>query len=213
MKSASNRGRVGTTTLFVIAAIAVAIGLWAGSRWMSSDGAPQTSSAVMYPSRLVIPDFQLQRSDGQVFSAKDLRGHWTIAFFGFTHCPDVCPTTLAAFKSVWAKLADAGKTSKVQFAFVSVDPERDTPEQLSRYVSFFSKDFIAATGSDEQLRGLTRSLGLVYARVEDDAGGYTMDHSASAVIIDPQGRRAGLFRPPFVVDPIVADIMSLVQSN
>ncbi len=213
MNIASNRGRVGTTTLFVIAAVAVAVGLWAGSRWMSSGSAPPTTTAVMYPARLVIPDFQLQRADGSAFSAKDLRGHWTIAFFGFTHCPDVCPTTLAAFKSVWAKLAEAGKTGQIQFAFVSVDPERDTPEQLSRYVSFFSKDFIAATGSDEQLTRLTRALGLVYARVNDDAGGYTMDHSASAVIIDPQGRRAGLFRPPFVVDPIVADIMTLVDSN
>ena len=213
MNIASNRGRVGTTSLFVIAAVAVAIGLWVGSRWMSAGNAPATSTAVMYPARLVIPDFQLKRADGSAFSAKDLRGHWTIAFFGFTHCPDVCPTTLAAFKSVWAKLAAAGKTSQVQFAFVSVDPERDTPEQLSAYVSFFSKDFIAATGSNEQLTHLTRALGLVYARVDDDAGGYTMDHSASAVIIDPQGRRAGLFRPPFVVDPIFADIMTLTEAN
>lgn len=213
MNIAANRGRVGTTTLFVIAAVAAAIGLWAGSRWLSAGTSPQTSTAVMYPARVVIPDFQLQRANGQPFSANDLRGRWTIAFFGFTHCPDVCPTTLAAFKSVWAKLAGAGKTSQVQFAFVSIDPERDTPDQLSRYVAFFSKDFIGATGTDEQLTRLTRALGLVYARVDDDRGGYTMDHSASAVIIDPQGRRAGLFRPPFVVDPIVADIMTLVGSK
>ena len=213
MKIESNRGRVGTTTLFVIAAVAVAIGLWAGSRWMASGSSAQTNTAVMYPARQLIPDFQLQRADGQSFSANDLRGHWTIAFFGFTHCPDVCPTTLAAFKAVWSKLAAAGKTEKVQFAFVSVDPERDTAEPLSRYVAFFNKDFVAATGTDEQLTRLTRALGLVYARVDDDAGGYSMDHSASAVIIDPQGRRAGLFRPPFVVDPIVADIISLVDSN
>ncbi|MGB3046452.1 SCO family protein, partial [Dokdonella sp.] len=96
MKFALIRGRVSTTSLFVIAALGVAIGLWAGARWMSPDPAPKTNIAVMYPAPLGVPDFTLQRADGKAFTAADLRGHWTIAFFGFTHCPDVCPTTLAA---------------------------------------------------------------------------------------------------------------------
>lgn len=213
MTNSSIRGRIGTTQLFVLAAIAVAVGLWAGTRWLAPDSLPEVKTAVMYPAALTIPDFSLQRSDGKPFTAASLQGHWTIAFFGFTHCPDICPTTLAAFKQVWTQLAAAGKTDKVQFAFVSVDPERDTPEQLASYVGFFNKDFIAATGSDEQLTRLTRALGLVYARVPDESGGYSVDHSASAVIIDPDGRRAGLFRPPFEPTPISADIISLVDSH
>ena len=213
MKNSSIRGRIGTSQLFVLAAIAVALGLWAGSRWLSTDPLPELNTAVMYPAPLTIPDFKLQRSDGKAFTATDFQGHWTIAFFGFTHCPDVCPTTLAAFKQVWNKLAEAGKTDKVQFVFVSVDPERDSAEQLARYVGFFNKDFIAATGADDQLTRLTRALGLVYAKVPDESGGYSIDHSASAVIIDPEGRRAGLFRPPFEVVPISTDILALVGSR
>ena len=213
MKNSSILGRIGTSQLIVLAAIAAAIGLWAGSRWLAPEPSPELKTAIVYPAPLTIPDFKLKRSDGKTFTAADFHGHWTIAFFGFTHCPDVCPTTLAAFKQVWNTLAAAGKTDKVQFIFVSVDPERDTAEQLARYVGFFNKDFIAATGTDEQLTRLTRALGMVYAKVPEESGGYSIDHSASAVIIDPEGRRAGLFRPPFEVAPISADILALVGSR
>lgn len=207
------QGRIGTTPLIVIAAAALAIGLLAGSRWMNPSQPSQLAAAVMYPSAQPVTAFELRRTDGLTMTEADLRGHWTIAFFGFTHCPDICPTTLAVFKQVWSQLASQGKTDQVRFLFVSVDPERDSPEQLSRYVGFFSKDFLAATGTDEQLTRLTRSLGLVYARVPDESGGYSVDHSASAVIIDPQGRRAGLFRPPFEADAISADILALIGSR
>ncbi len=207
------RGRIGATSLIIVAAIALALGLWAGSHWLSRSTAPSLHSAVMYPAGLAVPDFQLQRADGKSFSADDLRGHWTIAFFGFTHCPDVCPTTLAAFKQVWSRLAEQGRTDKVQFLFISVDPQRDTPEQLARYVAFFNKDFVAATGTDEELTRLTRALGILYLRVPDESGGYSIDHSASAMIIDPEGRRVGMFRPPFVPDPVGADILALIDSS
>ena len=196
MNSTFPRGRIGATSLFVMAAVALAFGLWAGSRWMTQPQPAALQAAVMYPIRQPVGAFDLHRSDGKPMTRANLDGHWTIAFFGFTHCPDVCPTTLAAFKQVWQALTTRGKTDRVQFLFVSVDPERDTPEQLCRYVDFFNKEFIAATGTDDQLTALTRSLGLVYARIPDESGGYSVDHSASAVIIDPQGRRAGLFRPP-----------------
>jgi protein SCO1/2 len=206
-------GRIGASTLIVIAAAAVAIGLWAGSRWMASPGPLTLTAAVMYPVAQPIADFSLRRADGRTFDSSDLSGRWTIAFFGFTHCPDICPTTLATFGAAWKKLATSGATERLQFVFVSVDPERDTPEQLARYTGFFDRDFIGATGLDEQLTALTRSLGLVYARLPDGSGGYNVDHSASAVIIDPQGRRAGLFRPPFEVEPIAADLLALVGTR
>ncbi len=207
------RGRISATSLIVIAAIALGLGLWLGSQWLSRSTPPDLKTAVMYPSGLTVPDFQLQRADGRSFSANDLRGHWTIAFFGFTHCPDICPTTLAAFKQVWSKLAAQGKTDKVQFLFISVDPERDTPDKLATYVDFFNKDFVAATGTDEELTRLTRALGILYLRVPDESGGYSIDHSASAVIIDPEGRRIGMFRPPFAPDPVSSDILALIDSS
>lgn len=209
----SIRGRIGATSLIVVAAIALALGLWAGSRWLAGSTTPDLKAAVMYPTGLNIPDFQLQRADGKSLTANDLRGQWTIAFFGFTHCPDVCPTTLASFKQVWARLAEQGKSDKVQFLFISVDPERDTPDQLARYVAFFNKDFVAATGTDEELTRLTRALGILYLRVPDQSGGYSIDHSASAMIIDPQGRRAGMFRPPFAPDAVSADLLTLIETS
>lgn len=213
MKTHSVRGRIGATTLIMVAAIALALGLWASSHWLSGSTTPDLKTAVMYPTGLAVPDFQLQRTDGKPLHANDLRGHWTIVFFGFTHCPDVCPTTLAAFKQVWGKLAEQGKTDQVQFLFVSVDPQRDTPEQLARYVAFFNQDFVAATGTDEELTRLTRALGILYMRVPGESGDYSIDHSASAVIIDPEGRRAGMFRPPFVPDPVSSDILALINSS
>ena len=212
MTISSIRGRIDTTKLFVLASIAVAVGLWAGSRWLSLPAPPKLNTAVMYPAGLTVPDFQLQRADGKPLNAADLRGKWTLVFFGFTHCPDICPTTLADFKQVWSRLAAQGKTDKLQFLFVSVDPERDTPEQLSRYVGFFNPDFIAATGVDEELTRFTRALGVLYLRVPDAAGGYSIDHSASVIIIDPEGRRVGMFRPPFAPESISADLTTLLDS-
>lgn len=212
MNSIHVRGRVSATALIIIAAIALGGGLWIGSKWFGARATPVLQTAVMYPSRLVIPDFTLQGADNRPLTQADLQGHWTVIFFGFTHCPDVCPATLAAFKQVWNELSRKGVTERVRFVFISVDPQRDTSQKLASYVGFFNKDFLAATGSDEELTRLTRSLGLVYARIPDPAGGYSVDHSASAVIIDPQGRRAGLFRPPFSAGPISADLLTLTGS-
>jgi len=201
-------GRAGATTLILIAAVAVAIGFLAGSRLLVK---PEVTlrSAVMYPVPAAVPDFTLRRADGASLTLADWRGHWTVVFFGFTHCPDVCPSTLAVFKQVLTDLAAQGLGDKVRFDFVSVDPQRDTPELLSSYVGFFHPDFVAATGDDVELSRLTRALGMVYARGPIENGTYSVDHSASVVIVDPQGRRAGLFRPPFDAAAITADLAAL----
>ncbi len=206
-------GRIGATTLIVLAALAVAIGFFAGSRLYSPPAAPALKAALLYPVPRALPAFKLAGADGRPFTLEDWRGRWSLAFFGFTHCPDVCPNTLAVFKQVWSALGNAGRTGRVRFDFISVDPERDTPDKLAAYVAWFNKDFGAATGSDEELTALTRALGLVYARVPDANGSYTIDHSAAVVIIDPQGRQVGLFRPPFVAETIVADLLALTEAD
>ena len=119
----------------------------------------------------------------------------------------MCPTTLAVFKQVWKDLGV--RKEKLRFEFISVDPLRDTPEQLTKYVAFFSSDFIAATGSDEELTKLARALGLMYSRTTDASGAVQVDHSGSAVIVDPQGQLIGMFRPPFTAAAITADLRTL----
>jgi len=203
-------GRVSATWLILIAAFALALGLWLGARLLGAPAPPRLETAVLYPTARVLPDFHLTRSDGKPLTLADWKGHWTVAFFGYTNCPDVCPTTLTTFKQVWKQLG-AATTAKLRFDFISVDPGRDTPETLTRYVGYFSKDFVAASGADDQLTALTRALGLVYSRGAPENGTYTVDHSAAAVIIDPQGHQIGLFRPPFEVAKVAADLATLTS--
>jgi protein SCO1/2 len=212
MHSMRRAGRVSATYLILVAAVAAAIGLWLGSRAFAPS-APKLAAAVMYPAPRELPDFKLQRADGAALTKADWTGRWTVAFFGYTNCPDVCPTTLATFKQVFAKLAGDGIADKVRFDFISVDPQRDTPEQLRKYVGYFDKDFVAATGSDEELTKVTRALGLIYSREPTGNGDYAVDHSASAVLIDPAGREVGLFRPPFDAKAIAADLKTLADAR
>lgn len=214
MTSHPYSGRISVSLLIALAAVAAALGLWAGNRWLTHPpGAdlPPMRNALLYPQPRQVPEFKLFRADGQPLTPADWRGRWTIVFFGFTHCPDVCPTTMATFKDVWQRLKAQGLADRARFDFISVDPARDTPEILGRYVAFFDPDFVAATGSDEELTRLTRGLGMIYARGPLENGTYTVDHSASAVIVTPEGHVAGLFRPPFVAEAIVADLQALMD--
>lgn len=213
MHSTRCAGRVSATYLILIAAVAAALGLWLGNRVLAPPATPRLAAAVLYPAPRMLPDFHLTRADGGSLTAADWKGRWTVAFFGYTNCPDVCPTTLATFKLVWSKLGEAGIADRVRFDFISVDPARDTPEQLARYVGYFSKDFVAATGTDEELTQLTHALGLLYSREPTGNGDYTVDHSASAIIIDPSGREVGLFRPPFDAGQIAADLKTLAGAR
>lgn len=213
MTSIRMHGRVSATWLILIAAFAAALGLWLGVRQFQAPSLPSLEAGVLYPVPRALPDFQLTRSDGRPLTLADWKGHWTVAFFGFTNCPDVCPTTLTTFKQVYKRLDDAGIGNRVRFDFISVDPARDTPEQLARYVGYFSADFVGATGPDEALQPLTRALGMVYSRGEPKDGTYSVDHSASAVIIDPAGRQVGLFRPPFDAAKMASDLEKLAAAT
>ncbi|MDR2012365.1 MAG: SCO family protein [Rhodanobacter sp.] len=204
-------GRIRATVLILIAMAAIAAGGWFGVRTSGAPDWPKLEAAAMYPAPRALPDFQLTASDGRPLTAADWKGHWTLVFFGYTSCPDVCPTTLATFKQVWNRLATAA--ARIRFTFVSVDPQRDTPEQLARYVEFFNKEFVGATGSDEELVHLTRALGLTFSREKTGDDNYTVEHSAAVLIVDPQGRQAGLFRPPFDAAKIAADLQRLVVMN
>lgn len=193
--------------LVLFAVVAAGAGWWLSQHYFTAPPAPALQNAVLYPQPRGVPEFHLRQANGQALDLASWRGHWNVVYFGYTSCPDVCPTTLAVFKQVWKELG--AMQEKVRFDFISVDPQRDTPEQLGKYLAFFSPDFVAATGSDEELTQLTRALGLVYSRTSDANGAVQVDHSGSAVIVDPQGRLVGMFRPPFTAAAIVADLATL----
>ena len=132
-------------------------------------------------------DFQLTDHNGQPRSLKDFQGKAVVVFFGFTQCPDVCPTTLAELAEAKKLLGADG--DKVQGVFVTVDPERDTPAVLKAYMANFDPSFLALRGTPEQLAAIAKDFKLYYKKVEGKtAGSYTMDHGAASYVYDPQGR-------------------------
>ena len=131
--------------------------------------------------------FALPDASGQQRTLADFKGKVVVVFFGYTQCPDVCPTTMAELAEVKRALGADG--AKVQGVFITIDPERDTPELLKAYVANFGPDFVALRGSPEQLKTLAKDFKVFYAKVPGKAeGSYTMDHTAGSYIFDTQGR-------------------------
>lgn len=160
---------------------------------------------LLWPDPPTIGAFSLTDADGNTLTEADLRGRWTLLFFGFTHCPDVCPGTLAVLKQVTHKLADdPAFRDHGQVLFVSVDPARDTPEVLKPYIHYFDPAFRAASGDANALAALTRPLGVIYAKVAGPDGDYTMDHTASIFLIDPDLRVLSAIGLPHVASEIAA---------
>jgi protein SCO1/2 len=132
-------------------------------------------------------DFQLTDHDGRPRTLKDFRGKAVVVFFGYTHCPDVCPTTLAEIAEAKRLLGPDG--AKVAGVFVTVDPQRDTPEMLKAYMANFGPDFVALRGTPEQLAAVAKEYKIYYKKVDGKTpDSYTMDHSAGSYVYDPQGR-------------------------
>jgi protein SCO1/2 len=133
------------------------------------------------------PDISLVDQDGSPFHLDDQRGKFVLVFFGYTHCPDVCPITLSEFKQVKAALGE--RAGQVEFVFITVDPERDTPERIQGYLANFDPEFIGLTGTEQQLEEVWRAYGVYQERQDSgSAAGYLVDHSARTYLIDSQGQ-------------------------
>jgi protein SCO1/2 len=155
-------------------------------------------------------DFNLPDQNGQMRSLKDFRGKAVVVFFGFTQCPDVCPTTLNELAQVRRLLGPDGE--RVQGIFITVDPERDTPELLKAYLANFDPSFIALRGSPEQLAAVTKDFKVYYKKVEGKkAGSYSMDHSAASYVYDPQGRLRLYTRYGTGPQPLADDLRILLK--
>ncbi len=152
---------------------------------------------LMWPQPKVLRDFRLQDTHGRPFTPASLKDHWSFLFFGYTHCPDVCPTTMALLAQVDRLLQQDDGPDNRQFVFVSVDPERDGPKTLQDYVSYFNPAFIGATADEEQLSVLTRQLGILHLKVpQADGKDYLVDHSTAILLVDPELRVVGIFSSP-----------------
>ena len=148
---------------------------------------PQTERASVLPSPRELPALELRDQDGRPLGADFFRSHWTFVFFGFTQCPDICPTTLATLAQTVKQLADLPPGQRPRVLLVSIDPERDDPARLAAYVRFFDPAFLAATGSAQAVADAAAAFGVPYARVSLPDGGYTMDHGAGIFVVGPGG--------------------------
>jgi protein SCO1/2 len=193
--------------LLLVAALGLAAGLWTATRnWgvVPAADSPSRSAATVLPAPKVIGAFHLVDQEGRAFGAERFRGRWSFLFFGYTHCPDVCPMTMATLRQVRDRLAaEPDLRDGTQFVFVSVDPERDTPDQLRGYVAHYGADFIGVTGNDAELQRLTRPLGALYARPAQGPGAqYAVDHTASIFLFEPGGGLHAIFSGPHQAEAI-----------
>lgn len=161
-----------------------------------------------------VPEFTLTDDSGATFDRSRLQDRWSLLFFGFTHCPDVCPTTLGMLAQTEKQLADLPSGLKPQVVLISVDPQRDTPQQLASYVKFFSPSFTGVTGTPEAIDDFTRAMGVPVAIGSPDANGnYSVDHSAAIFLINPEGALRALFSTPHTPAVIAADYRRLVAAR
>lgn len=162
---------------------------------------------LLYPQVKEIYPFSLTDQNNQPFTLNDLQGKWSLMFFGYTQCPDICPITMQTLRDVYKHLeaTQPDYLKETQFVFVSVDGNRDTPKKLKGYVEYFNRNFIGATGDERAVNRLTRQLGIVYIIVPAPDGNpdhYLIDHSSSITLIDPKGRMIGLFSAPHQAEDI-----------
>ena len=208
-----------TTLLILLVALATGAGLltaeYVFNRRPTAGPELQTVRRLSTPREL--PAFTLQQSDRTPLVPGELRGHWTVVFIGFTFCPDVCPTTLSEMAQAQKQWETLPETTRPRVLFVSIDPERDTIEKLGEYAHGFHKDTLAATADIPSLEAFAKSLSLVFAKVplgEDaPADQYTMDHSATLIVLDPQGRMAGIIQPPLKPRAIAEDLIALTTAG
>jgi protein SCO1 len=183
-----------------VAVVAALAGFWLAREL--HDASPQLTSGTWFPHPRPVGELSLTDDDGKAFGRGNLEGAPTLVFFGFTHCPDVCPTTLARL----AQITKAAQVPNLRVLLISVDPERDTPETVHQYVRAFDSKFIGATGTTQTIPQVAKEFGVAVERVALPGGDYTVDHSATVFLLNDRAQIVAVFTPPFDNDKFAADL-------
>jgi protein SCO1 len=197
----------------VILGILAAGGVVAALRWWPAQSVVLASGTILAPAR-ALADFSLIDNQGHSFGSKNLRGHWSLMFFGYTNCPDYCPATLTTLAAMQKQLRSANTVAPPQVLFVSVDAKRDTPAQLNEFVPNFDPEFIGLTAASQSaIEALAKQWG-VAVNIETAANGnYIVDHSAVIFVIDPAGKLAAILTGPFTVEAMRSDFVRIVAGR
>lgn len=195
----------------IVAFIALIVGVYVATIIAPPSMQTQPAFLQMYPQPRELTNFTLTDHNHQSIDKSIFEGKWSILFVGYTYCPDICPTTLAAVSSAYGDLLNATPQDP-QVVFLSVDPKRDTIERLNEYMNFFNPAFIGMTGEHKELFPLVRSMGMMYAMTEStDNPDYLIDHSASIVVINPQAQVIGRFKPQHIPGELaISDTAQLI---
>jgi protein SCO1/2 len=216
--------------IVLIAVIAMMTGFWLSFSVNNSNQKNNAESNAVQGNilpvarKIAVPE--LFKDDGSIFTNSDLLGHWSLVFFGYTHCPDICPTTLGVLAQAKKSFKNNPDLSGIDYSginspeidfpaviFVSVDPGRDTVDVLNDYVKYFDSTFTGVTGKPELIQALTLQMSVVYmppaeASVIKD---YSVDHSSSVLVINPQGKLHAFLNPPHSVTSIVESVRALMN--
>jgi len=199
-----------------IGAISLVVGLWLSQQMLMNNNdtkVPKNLDATVLPNARPLLGFSLVDQNNQTFSPTQLKGQWSFLFFGFTNCPDVCPTTLKVMQAMWKTLpTKMGDPGHPKLYFVSVDPDRDKPEILKQYVQYFNTEFNGVTGKLDELDKLTNQIGILYGydeKEDDKDEEYIVNHSAQLILVDPKGRMRAVISPPHITKTIAANFQTI----
>lgn len=208
--------RIQTTVFILVALIALVVGL---TVYRVLDREPQMdptrmldAGIILLPQSRPVPALSLINHDGEAVQMDELQGKWTLLFFGYTFCPDICPATLAELRQLRSDLPETVR-ERMQPVLVSVDPHRDTPEQLGKYLKFFGEGFVGLTGSLDEIQTLANGVGIPFIPGDTSRENYTVDHSGNLVIIGPDGRQRGFIRAPLKVQKLREQLPGLLSQS
>jgi protein SCO1/2 len=206
--------RTQTTVFVLVAIVALVLGLTVNkvltSKGQGDPTALLDAGIVLLPQSRTLPALSLTNQDGQAVALDQLKGQWNLLFFGYTFCPDICPATLAQLRQLQGQLPPE-TLSKLRVVLVTVDPNRDTPEQLKKYLNYFDAGFIGWTGEQVTIQKLANAVSIPFIPADTSKENYTVDHSGNLVLIGPDGTQRGFIRAPINTTKLAAQLPGLFE--
>ena len=173
---------------------------------------PILETGKSYKKPLDIIEFELKNQGDQLYSKNDLKNQWTILFFGYTNCPDVCPTTIFKLGQIKQQISKELPNLNLQILFITLDPERDSTERLKEYLGFFDPSMTGLTGEITKIVELTSNLSVFFQRINKEDG-YDFNHTASIFLINPKAQLKASFSPASSMDMLAEDIKKVVGKS
>ncbi|MFI8746222.1 SCO family protein [Pseudomonas sp. NPDC077186] len=208
--------RTQITVFVLVAIVALVLGLTVNkvltAKGQGDPTALLDAGIVLLPQSRSLPALSLTNQDGESVAVDQLKEQWSLLFFGYTFCPDICPATLAQLRQLQGQLPEEAR-ARLRLVLVSVDPKRDTPEQLKKYLAYFDAGFVGLTGEEATLQKFANAVSIPYIPADTSQDNYTVDHSGNLVIIGPDGTQRGFIRAPINNAKLAEQLPGLVSGS